>query len=84
MYFTKLSLSLRVVDEQQIERHYCASFKNHFYVFEPKGLSLRTKPLPIANDSHYVVAFKNNLYVFERYSPSLRTKVLSSAFTQCT
>ena len=50
---TKLSLSQRVVDEQQVERHFTAADLQELYAFKPSRLSGERETLILPKVSVY-------------------------------
>ena len=75
---TKLSLACRVVDEQQIERHYNNNDLAELYQFEPnvdKTLSHNLPKDPLL--AKVLLKYKENVYNYHEHDLLLKNKVIS-------
>lgn len=73
---TKLSLACRVVDEQQIERHYSNHDLAELYQFEPKEDSQIVLALPRDRLlAEIFLKYKDNVYNYHEHDSLLENKV---------
>lgn len=76
---TKLSLSCRVVDEQQIERHYSHNALNELYKFEPHTNDANKPTLNLPKDrllAEIFLKYKDLVENYHEHDSLLENKVL--------